>query len=67
MKKTFSIYTGNINGNFMSGIMFSAVGEKGRWYAVKKGTKVYALKEENLPYLVEKESKPKLDPAGRKT
>jgi hypothetical protein len=67
-EESISIYTGNINGNFMSGIMFSAVGEKGRWYAVKKGTKVYALKEEeNLPYLVEKESKPKLDPTGRKT
>ncbi len=63
-----SIYTGNINGNFMSGIMFSADGKKGRWYAVKKGTKVYAIEEkENSPYLVEKESIPKLDSAGRKT
>ena len=62
-----SIYTGNVNGNSMLGIMFSADGKKGRWYAVKKGTKVYALKEnENLPYLVEKESEPKLDPTGRK-
>ncbi len=60
-----SICAGIIIGNIMSGIMFSAEDEKGRWYAVKKGTKVYALKE-NLPYLLEKEGKPKLDPAGRK-
>ncbi len=51
----------------MSGIMFSAEGQKGRWYAVKKGTKVYSLKDnENLPYLIEKESKPKIDAIGQK-
>jgi hypothetical protein len=61
-------YSGNCTRNFMSGIMFSFQGEKGHWYAVKKGTKVYSLKDSaNLPYLVDRESKPKFDPVGRKT
>jgi len=51
----------------MSGMMFSSQGEKGHWYAVKKGTKVFVLKEKvTLPYIMEKEGKPKLDPAGKK-
>ncbi len=62
-----TVYSGNVNGEVMSGIMLSFNGEKGRWYAVKKGAKVFALKEKvNLPYLVDKESKPKLDPVGKK-
>ncbi len=51
----------------MSGIMFSSQGEKGHWYAVKKGTRVFSLKEKvKLPYIMEKENKPKLDSAGKK-
>ena len=51
----------------MSGIMLSSQGEKGHWYAVKKGTRVFALEEKAmLPYLIEKEGKEKLDPAGNK-
>jgi hypothetical protein len=62
-----TVYSGNATRNFMSGIMFSFRGEKGHWYALKKGTKVFSLKEKvRLPYLAEKESKPKLDPAGKK-
>jgi hypothetical protein len=63
-----SIYSGCVARKFMSGIMFSFEGEKGHWYAIKKGTKVFALKETaKLPYLIEKEGKLKLDPAGKKT
>jgi hypothetical protein len=62
-----TVYSGNATRYFMSGIMFSFRGEKGHWYALKKGTKVFSLKEKvRLPYLAEKESKPKLDPAGKK-
>lgn len=62
-----TVYSGNATRNFMSGIMFSSQGEKGHWYAVKKGTKVFTLNEKvELPYLMEKESKPKLDSAGKK-
>jgi hypothetical protein len=62
-----TVYSGSATRNFMSGLMFSADGEKGNWYAVKKGTKVFALNvKDELPYLVEKEGKPKLDPAGKK-
>jgi hypothetical protein len=62
-----TVYSGNLSRNFMSGLMFSFQGEKGHWYAVKKGTKVFALKERaNLPYLIEKESKSKFDPVGQK-
>jgi hypothetical protein len=68
LAKNNTIYTGNINGNLMSGIMFSSDGEKGRWYAIKKGSKVFALKEKKAsPYFVEKESNPKLDANGQKT
>ena len=50
----------------MAELMFSLNGEKGQWYAVKKGTKVFAVREkEKLPYLTEKENKPKLDPTGK--
>lgn len=60
-------YSGNVTRTFMSGLMLSFQGERGHWYAVKKGTKVFVLKEKvKLPYLMEKESKPKLDPAGNK-
>jgi hypothetical protein len=62
-----TVYSGNATRNFMSGLMFSFQGEKGHWYAIKKGTKVFSLKEkENLPYLLDKDSKPKLDAAGKK-
>ena len=62
-----TVYSGTTSRNFMSGIMFSSQGEKGHWFAIKKGTKVYSQKENiPLPYLVDKESKPKLDPTGRK-
>ena len=61
-----TVYSGTCTRNFMSGLMLSFEGEKGHWYAVKKGTKVFALKDkEKLPYIFEKESKPKLDPAGK--
>jgi hypothetical protein len=61
-----TVYSGTCTRNFMSGLMLSFQGEKGHWYAVKKGTKVFALKEnEKLPYLIEKESKPTLDPTGK--
>jgi len=62
-----TIYSGNAGRNFMSGLMFSFQGEKGSWYAVKKGTKVFSIKEKvKIPYLIDKESKPKLDPIGKK-
>jgi hypothetical protein len=62
-----TIYSGTATRNFMSGIMFSSQGEKGHWYAVKKGTTVFYLKENSkIPYLKEKEGKPKLDASGKK-
>ena len=62
-----TVYSGTASRNFMSGSMLSFNGEKGHWYAVKKGTKVYSIKENNsLPYLVDKDCKPKFDPLGRK-
>ena len=62
-----TVYSGNCTRNFMSGLMFSSQGERGHWYAIKKGTKVFGLNDkESLPYLVERESKQKLDPAGNK-
>ena len=61
-----TVYSGTISRNVMSGIMFSTTGEKGHWYAVKKGTKSYLNKENpSLPYLVEKQANSKIDPAGR--
>ena len=63
-----TVFSGTASRNFMSGIMFSSQGEKGHWYAVKKGTKVYSLNEQTkLPYLVDKMTKPKLDPTGKKS
>jgi hypothetical protein len=63
-----TVYSGTASRNFMSGIMFSSQGEKGHWYAVKKGATVFSMKENvKIPYSVDKEGKPKLDPAGRKT
>jgi hypothetical protein len=65
-KENNTVYSGNATRNFMAGLMFSFDGEKGHWYAVKKGTKVFALEEgKKLPYLMEKENKPKLDPTGK--
>ena len=62
-----TIYSGEATRNFMSGAMMSADGERGHWFALKKSTKVYSLKEKTtLPYLVDKESKPKIDVAGNK-
>jgi hypothetical protein len=61
-----TVYSGIATRNFMSGIMMSFQGQKGHWYAVKKGTKVYSLNNGiNLPYLVDKESKAKFDPVGK--
>jgi hypothetical protein len=63
-----TVYSGNATRNFMSGIMLSSNGERGHWYAIKKGTKVFAFKEKDrLPYVIENEGKPKLDPAGKET
>ena len=63
-----TVYSGTASRNFMSGLMFSFQGEKGHWFAIKKGTKVYSLKETlHLPYLVDKENRPKLDQVGKKT
>jgi hypothetical protein len=62
-----TIYSGTANRNVMSGIMFSAQGEKGHWYAIKKGATVFSLHEgTKIPYLTDKISKPKIDAAGRK-
>jgi hypothetical protein len=62
-----TVYSGIATRNFMSGIMFSSQGEKGHWYAVKKGVTVFSLKENvKIPYLKDKEGKPKLDPSGGK-
>lgn len=62
-----TVYSGTASRNFMSGSMLSYDGEKGHWYAVKKGTKVYSIKENvPLPYLVDKERKLKFDPTGKK-
>jgi hypothetical protein len=62
-----TIYSGNATRNLMSGIMFSSEGEKGHWYAVKKGTKVFSQEgDTSISYLVDKESKQKLDASGRK-
>lgn len=67
-KEDNTVYSGSVSRNFMSGIMFSFQGEKGHWYAVKKGTKVFTLTEKvKLPYMIEKERKPKLDSEGKKT
>jgi len=63
-----TVYSGTTSRNVMSGMMFSSQGEKGHWYAVKKGAAVFSINEKvKAPYLVEKEGKSKLDPAGRKT
>ena len=63
-----TVYSGTTSRNVMSGMMFSFKGEKGHWYAVKKGAAVFSINEKvKAPYLVEKEGKPKLDPVGRKT
>jgi hypothetical protein len=61
-----TVYSGIISRNFMSGIMFSALGEKGHWYAVKKGAKVFRPQgNETTPYLVEKRANAKIDISGR--
>ena len=63
-----TVYSGTTSRNVMSGMMFSLQAEKGHWYAVKKGAAVFSINEKvKAPYLVEKEGKSKLDPAGRKT
>ncbi len=60
-----TIYSGGTSRNFMSGAMMSVDGERGHWFAIKKGTKLYAKHEgAALPYLVNKEGKPKLDAEG---
>lgn len=63
-----TVYSGIASRNFMSGLMLSFQGEKGHWFAIKKGTKVYSLNDNvNVPYLVDRKSKPKFDPVGKKT
>lgn len=63
-----TVYSGTTSRNVMSGMMFSFQGEKGHWYAVKKGAAVFSINEKvKAPYLVEKEGKSKLYPVGRKT
>ena len=60
-----AVYSGSASRNFMSGVMISADDQRGHWFAIKKGVKVYAQKEKSvLPYLVDRESKPKIDAAG---
>jgi hypothetical protein len=62
-----TVYSGTAGRNLMSGSMKSSKGEKGQWFAIKKGTKIYMLKEgATLPYLANKENKPKYDPTGKK-
>jgi hypothetical protein len=61
-----TVYSGTLNRNVMSGLMFSSTGERGLWYAIKKGTKLYLNKKNPLlPYLVEKQANPKIDAVGR--
>jgi hypothetical protein len=62
-----TVYSGTAGRNLMSGSMMSSEGEKGQWFAVKKGTKIYSLKGDvALPYLINREVKLKLDSAGNK-
>ena len=62
-----TVYSGNCTRNFMSGTMLSFEGERGHWFAVKKGTKVHSKTYKvTLPYLVDKETKLKLDAIGKK-
>jgi hypothetical protein len=62
-----TVYSGTCTRNFMSGLMLSFQGEKGHWFAVKKGTKVCATENaDTIPYLVNKETKPKFDSVGKK-
>jgi hypothetical protein len=62
-----TVYSGNCTRNLMSGIMLSFQGERGHWFAVKKGTKVYSTMDaEAIPYLVNGKAKLKLDPIGKK-
>jgi hypothetical protein len=62
-----TVYSGSATRNFMSGIMFSFLGERGHWFAIKKGTRVYSQNEGlSLPYLSEKEGKRLFDASGRK-
>jgi len=62
-----TVYSGTASRNFMSGLMLSFQGEKGHWFAIKKGTRVYTLKENvKAPYLVDREGKPKFDAVGKK-
>jgi predicted glycosyl hydrolase (DUF1957 family) len=62
-----TVYSGTASRNFMSGLMFSFQEEKGHWFAIKKGTKVYSQNVGvYLPYLVDKENRHKFDPVGKK-
>ncbi len=62
-----TVYSGNCTRNFMSGLMLSFQGEKGHWFAIKKGTKVYSTRDaETLPYLVNKQTKLKFDLIGKR-
>jgi hypothetical protein len=62
-----TVYSGTASRNFMSGSMLSSEGENGHWFAVKKGTKIFTLKDGAvLPYLVNNSCKAKFDPAGKR-
>jgi hypothetical protein len=62
-----TVYSGTCTRNFMSGTMLSFQGERGHWFAIKKGTKVYSHTDKaTIPYLVDREAKLKLDPIGKK-
>jgi hypothetical protein len=61
-----TVYSGHVYRNVMAGVMFCGQGEKGQWYGVKKGSKVYLNKENpELPYLMEKQANIKSDPTGK--
>jgi hypothetical protein len=67
-EENYAVYSGTTSRNFMSGIMLSSQGEKGHWFAIKKGTTVFSLKDGvKIPYLVEKEGKPKLNSKGKES
>jgi hypothetical protein len=60
-----TVYSGSATRNFMSGMMMSAKGGKGHWFAIKKGARVFPLKDgTKLPYLEDKQAKSKIDAAG---
>jgi hypothetical protein len=62
-----TVYSGSCTRNFMSGTMLSFQGARGHWFAIKKGTRIYSLMDKaTLPYLVNKETRLKIDATGKK-